>query len=161
MIHFWKWCLVVSGYSSAAFLVLCLSLTPLAHHFPRLKPYVRYRRELGLISFYFAVMHVGSYFVKKVLKTGHFPWKVIWKPMVIPGEIAFLILFILALTSNRYSIKKLGGARWKSLHRFVYLAQLGVFSHMAIQGAEVWWWAIALFLPLIIVQRVHLAAELD
>ncbi len=156
-----KWCLVISGYSSAALLVFCLALAPLARHFPRLKPCMRYRREIGLISFYFALVHVGSYFVKKTLKTGHFPWKVFWKPMVIPGEMAFLILLVLALTSNRYSIRKLGGAQWKSLHRTVYLAQLGIFAHMAFQGEEVWWWAIALFLPLIIAQRYHLAVGSD
>jgi sulfoxide reductase heme-binding subunit YedZ len=43
----------------------------------------------------------------------------------------FLILFVLALTSNRFAIRTLG-RRWQKLHRLVYLAAVGGVIHF-------WW----------------------
>ena len=41
------------------------------------------------------------------------------------------ILFVLALTSNRFAIRKLG-RRWQKLHRLVYVAAVGAVIHF-------WW----------------------
>ncbi|HSG90169.1 MAG TPA: hypothetical protein VLA56_13235, partial [Pseudomonadales bacterium] len=43
----------------------------------------------------------------------------------------FLILFTLAITSNRFAIRRLG-RRWQTLHRLVYVAAIGGVVHF-------WW----------------------
>jgi sulfoxide reductase heme-binding subunit YedZ len=137
-----------SGYTAAVCLSICLCLSPLSKNFSLFKILARHKREVGLASFYYALLHVFSYFAKKGIKNGALPWKSLLKLMVIPGAFAFLILFALTLTSNRFSYEKLGGKHWKSLHRAVYAAACLVFLHMALQGGEVLYWGLAIFIPL-------------
>jgi len=56
---------------------------------------------------------------------------VVKRPFITVGMATFLILFTLAITSNRFAIRKLG-RRWQSLHRLVYLAGIGAVIHF-------WW----------------------
>ena len=46
-------------------------------------------------------------------------WK---KPFILVGIAAFTILGVLAATSTQMAIRRLGGRRWKLLHRLVYVA---------------------------------------
>ena len=45
---------------------------------------------------------------------------VIKRPFITAGFIAFVIMSLLALTSNQKAMRLLGG-KWKMLHRFIYL----------------------------------------
>ncbi len=57
-------------------------------------------------------------------------WKdIIKRPYITIGMLAFLILIPLAATSNTTMIKKLGGAAWQRLHRWVYLAAAAAALH--------------------------------
>lgn len=51
------------------------------------------------------------------------------RPYIFVGALAFIGLLALAITSNRFSVRKLG-KRWKSLHRAVYLILGLVLLHM-------------------------------
>ena len=44
---------------------------------------------------------------------------VVKRPFITVGMATFLILLALAVTSNRFSIRKLG-RKWQTLHRLVY-----------------------------------------
>lgn len=78
------------------------------------------RRFLGVITFFYLVLHLGLYFAME-----SFEFKAIeqiyTKLYLIIGFSAWLILLILTLTSNDYSVKKMSQKRWKLLHRFIYL----------------------------------------
>ena len=50
------------------------------------------------------------------------------EPGMLAGWVAVLIFVPLALTSNGWSLARLGG-RWKSLHRLVYIAAVLTFVH--------------------------------
>jgi sulfoxide reductase heme-binding subunit YedZ len=50
------------------------------------------------------------------------------------GLTAWLLLLPLAATSTAWSIRKLGGKRWKRLHQLVYIA--------AICGVIHYWWLV-------------------
>jgi sulfoxide reductase heme-binding subunit YedZ len=113
----------------------------------------RCKREIGLASFYYALIHLGSALIKAVLKRGFFPWDMFIRPYVIPGEITLLILLALALTSSYYSQRLLGWHRWKSLHKTIYVGEACVFLHLAIQGGTRLLWAVVIFLPLLFIQR--------
>lgn len=152
---FWSGTLAIAGYTAVSLLVISLSLAPLAKHFPTIPffPSIRrYKKETGVACFFYVLIHVFAYIAKKLIKQGVFPWKVLLHPVIIPAEIAFIILLLMTLTSNRFSVEKLNRVRWKRLHRFVYLAEAAVFTHLLLQGGIKTFWAFALFIPLTFVQ---------
>jgi methionine sulfoxide reductase heme-binding subunit len=151
--------LAYSGYSAAILLAICLAVSPFSQNFPTiLLPRIlnRHKREFGLSSFFYAALHVLSYFMRKVLKMGFFEWKSLLRLYLIPGEIAFLVLLTLALTSDPFWIKKLGWQKWKSIHRTVYIAEAGIFLHLCLNSSQKAFWGFAIFLPLFILQRLRL-----
>ena len=90
------------------------------------------RRILGLCAFFYACLHFLTYLVVDQF----FAWDEIWKDIVkrkfiTVGFLAFLLLIPLAVTSTSKMVKRLGFARWKRLHRLVYLiAVLGVIHFL-------------------------------
>ena len=64
------------------------------------------------------------------------------RPYIIVGALGFLCLLVLAVTSNRYSQRRLG-SRWKKLHRLVYvILGLGLLHMLWILRADLKEWAI-------------------
>jgi sulfoxide reductase heme-binding subunit YedZ len=53
---------------------------------------------------------------------------VVKRPFITVGMTTFLLLFVLALTSNRFSQRKLG-RKWGTLHKLVYVAAVGGTLH--------------------------------
>lgn len=91
--------------------------------------FVKNRRILGLYSFFYATLHMLIFFVIDYeLNLDFIGEAVLKKPYALVGMAGYLILFILAFTSNKISIKYLG-KKWKQLHQFVYLAGLLVIIH--------------------------------
>lgn len=83
---------------------------------------LRFRRMLGLFSFFYASLHFLTY----IWLDQYFDWPfivedIIEHPYVIVGFCAFLILLSLAITSPQQMVRKLG-KNWKKLHRLVYPA---------------------------------------
>jgi methionine sulfoxide reductase heme-binding subunit len=94
---------------------------------------VRFRRMLGLFAFFYATLHLLTYawFDK------FFDWPAIVadiprRPFITVGFTAFVVLVPLALTSTTGMIRRLGGRRWRALHRLVYLAAIAAVIHF-------WW----------------------
>jgi len=73
--------------------------------------------------------HVFLYFALEA-----FAWKgftqIFEKTYLIFGVLAFLGMLALAVTSNNFSVRRLGGKRWKFLHRSVYLIAVLVTAHI-------------------------------
>ncbi len=90
---------------------------------------IRLRRMLGLFSFFYASLHLATYVI---LDLGfNLAWvaeDVVKRPYITIGFGVFLLLLPLALTSNQWSIRRLG-RRWKRLHRLVYPAAAGAVLH--------------------------------
>ena len=116
------------GLYALRFLVIGLMITPLRKlGGPNL---VRYRRAIGLLAFFNAVLHVTVY----LWLDQSFNMAAIWKdlvkrPYITIGMLAFSILIPLAITSNGAMIKRLGAAAWQKLHKWVYLAVPAVCVH--------------------------------
>lgn len=116
------------GLWAFRFLLACLAITPL-RRILRLD-LMRYRRALGLLAFYYALMHLAAY----VALDHGFDWGAIFadvlkRPYVTLGMLALLILLPLAVTSNNAAIAKLGGKLWSRLHRLVYLGAIAAAAH--------------------------------
>jgi len=114
------------------FLLITLLVTPL-RRFTGLNWLPRLRRMLGLYTFFYALLHFMSY----VWLDQFFDWAAIGKdivkrPFITVGFASFLLLIPLAATSTNAMIKRLGGQRWRALHRAIYLiAGLAVLHY--------WW----------------------
>ncbi|MDP6788357.1 MAG: protein-methionine-sulfoxide reductase heme-binding subunit MsrQ [Rhodospirillales bacterium] len=109
--------------------LVTLAVTPLRRLFgwPVL---MRLRRMVGLFAFAYAVLHLSSY----VVLDQFFYWPEIWADIVkrnfiTVGMIAFLMLLALAATSTNAMVRRLGGKRWRRLHRLVYPAAVAVIVH--------------------------------
>lgn len=110
------------GLLALVFLVAALACTPAKLVAGWTWP-LRLRRMLGLLAFLYASLHVATY----VGIDQFFDWAAIAtdirkRPFIVAGLAAFALLVPLALTSTNASVRRLGFARWKSLHRLAYVA---------------------------------------
>lgn len=111
-------------------LLLCsLAMTPL-RTLTGWSGWIAFRRQLGLWAFGYAVLHLFAYlyFILGLDFSG-FAAELVDRPYIAVGAIALLGLSVLAATSTRWSMRKLG-KRWKKLHRVVFPTLLVVLLHM-------------------------------
>lgn len=122
-----------TGWFALAFLFLSLTVTPVRRA-TGWHVLVRFRRMLGLFAFFYASLHLLTWFVfDHTLDVMGMLEDVVERPFITVGMTAFLIMVPLALTSNAAMIRRLG-RRWQTLHRLVYVA--------AIAGVVHFWWLV-------------------
>jgi methionine sulfoxide reductase heme-binding subunit len=123
-----------TGILTLAMLMVSLACTPLRLVTGWTWP-PRIRKATGLLAFMYAALHFLVYLFDKGAFSGGFGVSTVLtdlvkRPYITVGFLALLILMVLALTSFKGSVKKLGFARWTALHRLVYLAlALGVVHY--------------------------------
>jgi len=141
----------MTGDWSIEFLCLTLAVTPVR----RLTAWhwlVRLRRMLGLFSCFYGTIHFLTY-----LTFDRFSWidfpngllsgaaavdfirstgaDIVARPFLAIGFAGLLVMMPLAITSTPGMIRRLGGRRWRRLHRLVYVvAVAGLLHH---------WWPLA------------------
>ena len=113
------------GEWALRFLIATLLVTPL-RDLTRINLY-RFRRALGLLTFYYVLFHFLTYFIlDRGMNLPVIYVDIFKRPYIIIGMTAFLCLIVLAATSNNWAIRAMGAA-WGRLHRLVYvIATLGV-----------------------------------
>lgn len=90
---------------------------------------LRYRRALGLLAFWYVLMHLATYMVlDQRLNFLEIVNDIAKRPFITIGMAALVMLIPLALTSNNASIRRLG-PRWNRLHKLVYLIVLAGAVH--------------------------------
>ena len=82
---------------------------------------IRYRRMLGLFTFFYACLHFSTYLVLDQF----FDWNeivldVAKRPYITVGFTAFTLLIPLAVTSTNKMVQRLGN-NWRKLHKLIYL----------------------------------------
>jgi len=124
------------GLWALRLLIATLCITPLRQLF-RIN-LLRYRRAVGLLSFYYVLMHLSVWLVlDRGLDLHAVLTDILRRPYITIGMAAFAILVPLALTSNNASIRRLGGKTWAKLHKLVYVAvALGAVHFVMIK--KVW-----------------------
>lgn len=152
-----------SGELSMQILVFTLCITPIT----LMLRYVEWgktvsrwllknRRYFGLAAFGYALVHTVLY-IRQTIDV-----ELIWLEALDwplgTGWISFFVLLLLAITSNHFSIHKMGKA-WKWTQRLSYIAAIAGFAHWLlldffIDNAMVW------IVPLIIAKLVHLSFRL-
>lgn len=122
--HFGEWAL--------RFLVLTLAVTPL-RRLAGWNQLARLRRMIGLYAFFYAALHLASYVVlDKSLLIEEVLDDLTERPYIMVGMGAFALMVPLAATSLDRAVRRLGGRRWRQLHRLAYVAAVGGVIHF-------WW----------------------
>ena len=109
-----------TGDWTLRFLCLTLAITPLRQFlgWPEL---ARFRRMLGLLTYFYALLHLLCY---SWLDMG-FNWAdtvrdIGKRPFIWAGFGAFVLLTLMAATSLNRAVRWLGSKRWQRLHQSVY-----------------------------------------
>jgi sulfoxide reductase heme-binding subunit YedZ len=119
------------GRAAILMLMASLSITPL-RTITGIRSLQRLSRPLGLYAFFYALIHLFLYAgVDYGFDFSLLIPDLVDKKYIYIGIASFLILVVLAATSFRWWMKRLG-KRWKQLHRLVYAAGVLVVIHYAL-----------------------------
>jgi len=118
------------GLWSLRLLLVTLCVTPVQMIF-RWGAVAKLRRMLGLFAFFYAMLHFTVWLVlDQQLSVSSALADIVEKKYITIGMMALVGLLVLAVTSNRWSVRRLG-VRWKSLHRVIYpLAVLTIIHYL-------------------------------
>jgi sulfoxide reductase heme-binding subunit YedZ len=120
-----------TGWFALAFLIASLAVTPI-RRVTKWHEAIRYRRMFGLFAFFYAVLHLLTWFVfDHTFDVMSMIEDVFKRPYITVGMAAFLMMVPLAITSNAAMIRRLG-RRWQLLHRLAYLSAIAAVVHF-------WW----------------------
>lgn len=109
-----------TGLWSLRILLVTLAMTPLKIITGQ-AGFIRLRRMLGLFTFFYATLHLVIYaWLDLGLAWGHLWEDIVKRPFITVGMLAWLLMLPMAITSNRYMIKKMG-KKWKRMHQAIYL----------------------------------------
>lgn len=130
------------GLGTLVLLLITLSMTPL-QKFTGWAGWIAVRRQLGLWCFAYAVLHLSAYLAFILGFDGsQLGVELRKRPYIIVGALGVFCLLVLAMTSNRYSQRRLG-VHWKKLHRLVYVVLvLGLLHMLWIVRVDLKEWAI-------------------
>lgn len=153
-----KYLLEYIGLSATYLFVAVLMITPLRRIFPKspiVKSLAFHRRQIGVSVFIYALLHFLIYYAY----TGSWAefvkdWS---KLFILSGLAGFLLLLLLALTSNNRSVRFLGAKNWKRIHRLAYLIMFLLIYHQATQEKTGYRETAKVFAPLVILQTVRVA----
>ena len=129
-------------YALAAitYLYLTLLASPLTKIFtflPFRGQYIKARRALGVSTFYFGLLHGLFAFFGELggfTSLANLPPKYLLAISL--SFTALVILTLMASTAFDFMIDKLGFAKWKMLHRLVYLAAVFIIIHALLLGSH-------------------------
>lgn len=109
-------------------------------HFFNYNKYFVYRKYIGIMGFFYAFMHgiISLFLLPKIFP---FPTYYLRSNNIIPFLFAFfslVILLMMAIISNKYFIKKLGGQTWRILLRTGYIAFVFAIIHFGLKKYNSW-----------------------
>ena len=123
------------GELALQFLVISLAITPLRKHLGI--NLLKFRRAVGLLCFFYVSCHLLVWLVLDVQLLDQIVADIIKRPYITIGMAGFVLMLPLALTSNNWSIRRLGPA-WRKLHKATYVIGLlgAVHFVMLVKGVQ-------------------------
>ena len=99
---------------------------------------LKFRRAIGVITFFYLLAHLLTWLVLDVQFQN--VWADIVKRWYITvGMLAFVLMIPLAVTSNDWSLKRLGASTWRGLHKLIYpIAVLGALHFLLLVKGFQW-----------------------
>jgi sulfoxide reductase heme-binding subunit YedZ len=127
-----------TGTLTLVFLILTLAVTP-ARRFFDAPMIARLRRMLGLFAFFYGTLHFLTYVaLDKFFSLKGIVEDALGRYFISVGMIAYFAMIMLAWTSTDAQAKKLGGPRWRQIHKRMYwIVPLGVLHYWMLVKADV------------------------
>ncbi|MEN8893516.1 protein-methionine-sulfoxide reductase heme-binding subunit MsrQ [Planktotalea arctica] len=111
------------GEFALKLLVAGLCITPLRKHLG--VNLLKFRRAIGIMTFVYVALHLLVWLVLDVQIATQIWADIVKRPYITVGMGAFALMIPLAVTSNAYSVRRMG-VRWRKLHKLTYgIAVLG------------------------------------
>lgn len=118
-----------SGDWTLRMLCIALLITPLRQALSW-QSLARMRRMFGLFVFFYALLHFAAYaWLDQGLDGADISADIAKRPFILVGVSALLLLVPLAATSFNAAQRWLGAARWRTVHRAVYLVAVLAVLH--------------------------------
>lgn len=125
--------ILTTGMTTLIFLMLTLSVTPV-RKITGWNWLLPFRRMLGLYAFFYACVHFMLFFsLDRSFSVSGTLSEMVKRKYLIVGSIGLLVMVPLAITSTNAMIKRLGGKRWRALHRLAYVAGIAGVIHYYMQ----------------------------
>ena len=125
--------ILTTGLLALIFLLLTLLVTPLR----KLSGWnwiIFSRRTLGLYAFFYASLHFLIFFCfDRSFSVSGTLSEMVKRKYLMVGATGLLVMVPLAVTSTNAMIKRLGGKRWRALHRLAYVAAVAGVLHYYMQ----------------------------
>lgn len=124
------------GLWSLWLLIAGLAVTPIRRWFGL--NLLKFRRAIGVVTFFYLLAHLLTWLVLDV------QFQNVWADIVkrwyiTAGMLAFVLMLPLSLTSNNWSLRRLGPVRWRRLHKLVYpIALLGALHFLLLVKGFQW-----------------------
>src|SRR5215467_4067637 len=116
------------GRWTLTFLLITLSVTPV-RRIAGIAWLIRFRRMLGLFAFFYGSLHLMTYvWLDKFFDVHEMLHDIAKRKFITAGMTAFALMIPLAVTSTKWSIRKLG-KRWQMLHRLIYFSATAGLIH--------------------------------
>lgn len=152
-----KYLLEFVGKAAVILFIVTMAVTPLRQLFPMsefTKALAYRRRQIGVSVFAYGLLHFLLYlpYVGSLSALVE-DWD---KLFILSGLLALALLLVLAGTSNNWSVKRLGGRRWKHLHKLVYLILALVVYHQAAQEKTGFRETLVYFSVLVVLEGIRL-----
>lgn len=124
------------GELALQLLIAGLMITPLRQHLGI--NLIKFRRAIGVMAFVYVLFHLLVWAILDVQALSRVIEDIIKRPYITIGMAGFLLMLPLALTSNNWSVRKLGAAAWRKLHKLTYLAVIlgGVHFIWLVKGIQ-------------------------
>ncbi len=116
-------------------LIIGLCITPMRRFFGI--NLIKFRRTIGVLAFTYVTFHLLVWAVLDVQTADRVIADIIKRPYVTIGMAGFVMLVPLAMTSNNWSLRKLG-PKWRQLHKLTYVAVIlgGVHYIWLVKGIQ-------------------------
>ena len=128
--------MLTTGMSALIFLLLTLAVTPV-RKLTGLNWIIFSRRTLGLYAFFYALLHFLIFFsLDRSFSVSGTLSEMVKRKYLLVGITGLLVMVPLAVTSTNTMIKRLGGKRWRALHRLAYVAAIAGVLHYYMQAKK-------------------------
>ncbi|HEU5396659.1 MAG TPA: protein-methionine-sulfoxide reductase heme-binding subunit MsrQ [Verrucomicrobiae bacterium] len=125
--------ILTTGMMTLLFLILTLAVTPL-RKVTGWNWLIQFRRMLGLYAFFYACLHFLCFFsLDRGFSVSSTLTEMLKRKYLIVGSLGLLVMVPLAITSTNGMIKRLGGKRWRALHRLAHVAAIAGVIHYYMQ----------------------------
>jgi DMSO/TMAO reductase YedYZ heme-binding membrane subunit len=125
--------ILTTGMMTLIFLTLTMAVTPVRKVFG-LNWVIQLRRMLGLYAFAYGCVHfLCFYSLDRAFSISSTLQEIVLRKYIWFGTTALLAMVPLAITSTNAMIKRLGGKRWRALHRLAYVAAIAGAIHFYMQ----------------------------